>query len=48
MKEMVTLNKKEQKRLMVLNQVETGEVSGKRAGELSGLSLHHVRSNVAV
>jgi len=47
MKEKVTLNKKEQKRLMVLNGVEAGEVSGKRASEVLGISLRHVRRIVA-
>jgi len=47
MKEKVTLNKKEQKRLMVLNQVETGKMIGKEAAEVSGLSLRHVRRILA-
>ena len=37
------LNKKEQKRLMVLNRVETGEMAGKVAAEVLGFSLRHVR-----
>jgi transposase len=47
MKEMVTLNKKEQKRLVVLNQVEVSEVTGKGAAEILGLSLRHVRRILA-
>src|SRR4030042_5042410 len=47
MKEMVTLNKKEQKRLMVLNQVEKGKMVGKEAAEVLGLSLRHVRRILA-
>jgi len=47
MKEMVTLNKKEQKRLMVLNEVETGKMTGKRAAEVLELSLRHVRRILA-
>ena len=39
MKEMVTLNRKEQRRLVVLNQVETGKMAGREAVELLGLSL---------
>ena len=41
------MNKKEQKRLMVLNQVETGKMIGKEAAEVSGLSLRHVRRILA-
>jgi transposase len=47
MKEMVILNKKEQRRLLVLNQVERGQVKGKEAAELLGLSLRHVRRILA-
>lgn len=47
MKEMVTLNKKEQKRLMVLNQVEMGKISGREAAEVLDLSLRHVRRILA-
>jgi len=43
MKEMVTLNRKEQRRLMVLNEVETGKMTSREAAELLGLSLRHVR-----
>ena len=43
MKEMVTLNRKEQRRLVVLNQVETGKMTGRDADEILGLSLRHVR-----
>ncbi len=34
MKEMVTLNKREQKRLMVLNQVEVGCMRGREAAQM--------------
>ena len=37
MKEIVTLNRKEQKRLVVLNQVEMGKMAGREAAELLGL-----------
>jgi transposase len=37
----VTLNKKEQKRLMVLNQVDRGDMAGKQGAEVLGLSLRH-------
>ena len=47
MKEMVTLNRKEQRRLVVLNQVEGGRMGGREAGEVSGLSLRHVRRLLA-
>jgi len=47
MKEMVTLNRKEQKRLMVLNQVEVGWMRGREAAEVLGFSLRHVRRILA-
>jgi hypothetical protein len=43
MKEMVTLNKKEQRRLTVLNGIETGSIIAREAAEVLGLSLRHVR-----
>jgi len=43
----VTLNKKEQRRLAVLNQVEMGKMTGREAGEVLGLSLRHVRRILA-
>ena len=43
MKETVTLNKKEQRRLMVLNQVETSKMTGWEAAEALALSLRQVR-----
>ena len=43
MKELVILNKKEQKRSMVLNQMEKGEMLGREAAEVLNLSLRHVR-----
>jgi transposase len=48
MKEMVTLNRKEQKRLVVLNQMEKGKMIGREAAEVLGLSLRHVRRILAV
>ena len=39
MKEMATLNRKEQKRLMVLNEVGVGEMTGVGASQI--LSLEH-------
>src|SRR4030042_19186 len=43
MKEKVTLNKKDQMRLMVLNKVESGEMTVREATEILGLSIRHVR-----
>jgi len=42
MEGMVTLNKKEQKRLMVLNHVEKGKLRGGEAAVVLGISLRHV------
>lgn len=42
-KETISLNQKEQQRLMVLNRVERGELVGKQASGLLGLSLRQVR-----
>jgi len=47
MKEMVILNKKEQRRLVVLNQVEVVKMVGREASELLDLSLRHVRGILA-
>ena len=47
MEELVTLNKKEQKRLMVLDQVGEGKIFGREAAEVLGLSLRHVRRLLA-
>jgi len=41
------LNRKEQRRLMVLNQLEVSTVTAGRAAELLGLSLRHVRRILA-
>ena len=41
------MNKEEQRRLMVLNQVETGKMIGREAAELLDLSLRHVRRILA-
>ncbi len=45
--ETVTLNRKEQKRLFVFNQVEKGKMSDREAAEVLGLSLRHVRRLLA-
>lgn len=47
MEERVSLNKKEQKRLMVLNQIVAGKIKGEEAAVISGLSLRHVRRLLA-
>jgi transposase len=47
MRERVTLTKKEQNRLMVLNGVEVGRVIAREAAEVLGLSLRHVRRILA-
>jgi transposase len=47
MKEMVILNRKEQKRLMVLNEVELDKMVGREAAEVLDLSLRHVRRILA-
>jgi transposase len=48
MKEKVTLNPKEQNRLMVLNRVETGKITGYQAAELMKVSLRHLKRLLAV
>ena len=47
MKEIVTLNRKEQGRLVVLNQMEAGRMKGRETSEVLGLSLRHVRRLLA-
>lgn len=47
MKEEVTLNVKEQKRLMVLNEILAGRLTGQEAAEVLGLSLRHSRRLIA-
>jgi transposase len=47
MEGMVILSKREQKRLMVLNQVEKGRVGGREAAGILGLSLRQVRRLLA-
>jgi transposase len=47
MKEMVVLNRKEQRMLVVFNRVEGGRMIGREASEVSGLSLRHVRKLLA-
>ena len=43
----VTLNNKEQKRLLVLNEVLAGRMTGQDAAEMLGLSLRHTRRLIA-
>lgn len=47
MKETITLNSKEQKRLMVLNRVIGGQLTATEAAELMGMSVRQVRRVVA-
>jgi transposase len=47
MEGIVTLNKKEQKRLMVLNQVEKGRIRGGEAAGILGMSLRQARRLLA-
>ncbi len=48
MKEKVTLNIKEQKRLLVLNEIMAGRMTGQEAADVLGLSLRHTRRLLAV
>ena len=45
--ETVTLNLKEQKRLLVLNRINQGKLTGDEAADLLGLSVRHVRRMLA-
>ncbi len=45
--ETVTLNSKEQKRLLVLNRINEGKLTAEQAGELLGWSVRHVRRTLA-
>ncbi len=47
MKKKVTLNVKEQKRLLVLNEILAGRMTGQEAAEVLGLSLRHTRRLIA-
>src|SRR5665647_2892750 len=47
MRETVTLNQDEQRRLLVLNEVISGRLTAGRAGELLGLSERQVRRILA-
>ena len=47
MKKEVTLNLKEQKRSLVLNEVLAGRMTGQEAAEMLGLSLRHTRRLIA-
>jgi transposase len=43
MERMVALNKKEQKRLMILNEVEVGGINRREAAEILGVTIRHVK-----
>ena len=43
----VTLSAKEQKRLLVFNEVLAGRMTGKEAAEMLGISLRHTRRLLA-
>jgi len=47
MRETVTLNQDEQRRLLVLNEVISGRLTAGRAGELLGLSERQIRRILA-
>ena len=47
MMEKVTLNNKEQKRVIVLNKVLEGQMTGQEAAEMLGVSLRHTRRLIA-
>lgn len=47
MEKMVTLNAREQRRLQVLNKVESGQATAGEAGELLGLSVRQIRRLLA-
>jgi transposase len=47
MKEMVTLTVKEQRRLMVINEIERGDMVGREATGVLGTSLRHLRRMIA-
>ena len=46
--ETVTLNLKEQKRLLILNQINQGKMNGEQAAEMLGLIVRNVRRMLAV
>ena len=45
--ETVTLNSKEQKRLLVLSRIQESKLTGEQAAELLGISQRHVRRMLA-
>ena len=47
MKQEVTLNNKEQKRLLVINEVLAGRMTGQQAAEMLGITLRHTRRIIA-
>lgn len=47
MKETVTLNRKEQKTLLVLNLMISGQITGRKAAELLNRSVRQVRRTLA-
>jgi len=47
MKKEVTLNNKEQKRLLVMNEVVAGRMTGQQAADMLGITLRHTRRILA-
>jgi len=47
MKTEVTLNQKEQKRLLVMNELLVGRLTGQEAAEVLGVTLRHIRRLLA-
>jgi hypothetical protein len=47
MKEKVTLNSKEQKRLLVMNEVVAGRMTAQQAADMLGITLGHTRRILA-
>ena len=47
MEERVTLNKKEQSRLLVLNRIEAGQITAWQAADVMGITLRHTRRLLA-
>ena len=47
MEGLVTLNEKEQGRVMILNEVEKGVMTGEQAARITGISLRHVKRLLA-
>jgi CRP-like cAMP-binding protein len=47
MKQEVTLNSKEQKRLMIMNEIVAGRITGQQAADVLGITLRHTRRILA-